>query len=33
LRAACSAPKLSELPDLLKSSDVSDEGGGWNKST
>ena len=26
-----SAPMLSELPDLQKSSHVSDEGGGWNK--
>jgi hypothetical protein len=27
LQVACSAPKLSNLPDLQKSSDVSDEGG------
>jgi hypothetical protein len=25
--------KLSKVPDLPKSSEVSDEGGGWNKST
>jgi hypothetical protein len=31
LQAACSAPKLSNLPDLQKSSQVSDEGGDWNK--
>ena len=27
LHVECSAPKLSNLPDLQKSSDVSDEGG------
>ena len=32
-RLHVTAPKMSDLPDLQKSSHVSDEGGCWNKST
>jgi hypothetical protein len=31
LQVACSAPKLSNLPDLQKRRDRSDEGGDWIK--